>query len=437
MIQITNCLYNPQFFMKIQDRYGELTDNGITLEYLYLGKQYSQMIMFNYEDYFLFLEKKTKENKLSKNIFRTNYYNFISLFHIWNFNIDLDYTLNTMYKLFQPILDFYPILIGIDSTCSIILKEERKNVYLNTKFSEHFKFFKQYISNKKYEKKNNNNMKQSQQKSLFLDKNMLIENQQGYLVNLKNYQISSNLSHHMHIGLFGSLISLLGYVDNKRLCDFIDIEKKIMKTLTIKTQIKYSNLNMFHNFMYEDNDDLTSTNKDLLLYDYLQFQFHISTKDRYDINAKMEFKVIMNNIMLYLNQIYKYIFNMKFDDERIYSNFSKLTKDSNLDFGNKLDFLSEFELSLITFLILYNHVALSSNSNTQDQLPENIIKKITHLLVITVFKIVNEKNLKIAFCRNVADLLGKTKEILIYFQNPNLNLLSNLQNYYKYYHHPY
>ena len=84
---------------------------------------------------------------------------------------------------------------------------------------------------------------------------------------------------------------------------------------------------MFHNFMYEDNDDLTSTNKDLLLYDYLQFQFHISTKDRYDINTKMEFKVIMNNIMLYLNQIYKYIFNMKFDDERIYSNFSKLTKD--------------------------------------------------------------------------------------------------------------
>ena len=430
-IKIMNVLNNPQLFIMLQDRY-KSSEDGICNNYMNFGEQYCQNFTLNYEDYFSYIESKVKQQQtVSNSVFRSNYYNFISLFHIWNFNIDLDYTLNAMYKLFQPIFDFYPILIGIDSTCSIILKEERKNVYLNTKFSEHFKFFKQYISNKKYEKKNNNNMKQSQQKSLFLDKNMLIENQQGYLVNLKNYQISSNLSHHMHIGLFGSLISLLGYVDNKRLCDFIDIEKKIMRTLTIKTQIKYSNLNMFHNFMYENNDDLTSTNKDLLLYDYLQFQYHIASKDRYDINTKMEFKVIMNNIMLYLNQIYKYIFNMKSDNEKIYDNFSKLTKDSNIDFGKKFDFLSEYELSLITFLILYNHIAISSNSNSHEQLPENIIKKITHLLVITVFKIVNEKNLQIAFCRNVADLLGKTKEILegIYHDNINNYALFLIQYY--------
>ena len=187
---------------------------------------------------------------------------------------------------------------------------------------------------------------------------MLIENQQGYLVNLKNYQISTNLSHYMHIALFGSLISLLGFDKNKRLCDFIDIEKKIMRTLTIKTQIKFSNLKMFYNFMYENNDNLTSTNKDLLLYDYLQYQCHIALKDKYDINSKMEFKVIMNNIMIYLNEVYKYIFNM--NDNNIYNNFVNLTKDSNLDFGNKLKFLSKYELSLITFLILYNVISLSS-----------------------------------------------------------------------------
>ena len=67
-------------------------------------------------------------------------------------------------------------------------------------------FLKNIFQVKKNEKKSNNNAKQSQQKNLFLDKNMLIENQQGYLVNLKNYQISSNLSHNMNIGLFGSLI---------------------------------------------------------------------------------------------------------------------------------------------------------------------------------------------------------------------------------------
>ena len=42
-----------------------------------------------------------------------------------------------MYKLLQPIFDFYPVLFGIDSTYSIILKEEKRNIYLNINFNEH------------------------------------------------------------------------------------------------------------------------------------------------------------------------------------------------------------------------------------------------------------------------------------------------------------
>ena len=144
-----------------------------------------------------------------------------------------------------------------------------------------------------------------------------------------------------------------------------------------------------------------------------------------------EFQKNKNNIMLYLNQIYKYIFNMKFDDERIYSNFSKLTKDSNLDFGNKLDFLSEFELSLITFLILYNFISLNSYLNNDEKLPKIIVQKIIHLIIIAGFKILKEKTIQIPFCWNVIDLLGKSKDALelIYKENINNYTLFLIQYY--------
>ena len=414
-IQIMNLLYNPQLFTIIYNNHINF-EEGIINNYMNFGGQFCQNIILNYDNYFSYIEKQVnKQQNITKSSSRINYYNFISLFHIWNFNLDLDYTLYDMYKLLQPIFDFYPILIGIDSTCSILLKEEKRNIYLNINFNEHFNFFKEYITLKNKEKKNNN--KPNQQKNLFLDKNMLIENQQGYLVNLKSYQISTNLSHLMHIALFGSLISLLGFNKNKRLCDFIEIEKKIMRTLTIKRQIKFSNLKMFYYFMYENNDNLISTNKDLLLYDFFQYQCHIALKDKYDINSKMEFKIIMNNIMIYLNEVYKYIFNM--NDNNVYNNFVNLTKDSNLDFGNKLKFLSKYELSLITFLILYNFISLNSNNN--EQLSEIIIQKITHLLIIAGFKILKEKKIKIPFSRNVIDLLGKSKDALELIYKENIN----------------
>ena len=424
-IKIMNILYNPQLFTIIYDNHINFNE-GIINNYMNFGGQFCQNITINFDNYFSYIEKQVnKQENFIKSTSRINYYNFISLFHIWNFNLDLDYTLYDMYKLLQPIFDFYPILFGIDSTCSIILKEEKRNIYLNINFNEHFNFFKDYITLKNKEKKSNN--KSIQQKNLFLDKNMLIENQQGYLVNLKNYQISTNLSHLLHIALFGSLISLLGFHKNKRLCDFIDIEKKIMRTLTIKTQIKFSNLKMFYNFMYENNDNVTSTNKDLLLYDYFQYQCHISLKDKYDINSRMEFKVIMNHIMIYLSEVYKYIFNM--DDDNIYINFVNLTKDSNLDFGNKLKFLSKYELSLITFLILYNYISINSNIN--EKLPDIIIQKVTHLLIIAVFKIIKEKKFKFAFSRNIADLLGKLKDVLelIYKEKINNYALFLIQYY--------
>ena len=424
MIQITNCLYNPQFFMKIQDRYGELTDNGITLEYLYLGKQYSQMIMFNYEDYFLFLEKKTKENKLSKNIFRTNYYNFISLFYLWNFHLDLDVFFYHNFKLCQPIFDFYPLLIGIDSSCSLLLVDEKKvekNFNFSKNFSNHFNYFLNYS---KLEEKDRIIFKNKNIKNLFFDRVQLLETQQCFLVNLKNYKGSNSLSHHLNLILYGGLISILGFDENKNFCINIGKEKYIMNIIAKNNKIFYTNFYMLHNFMYENNETLLTTNKDLLLYDYLEMQYNIVSKNKYDINLKKRFLNKINKIIKYIEDVYRYIFDLNNKDEIIFNNFYKITKDSTLEYNSqKMDFLSEFELSLITILMSYNDI-IEINENKNDRLPDTIMIQITQLLVLYVLKIIKYKliNQEIALCKNVCLLLAvSSKRLESIYTNESIN----------------
>ena len=95
-----------------------------------------------------------------------------------------------------------------------------------------------------------------------MDKNLLLESHQGYLVNIKNYKMSKNQSHLIHIGLFGSLIGLLGFNENLKLCDFIENEKKILKILTVKRQIEYSNFEILNRVISGDyvSDEKTGEN---------------------------------------------------------------------------------------------------------------------------------------------------------------------------------
>ena len=410
-IKIMNLLYNPTLFMKIIDRY-DSTTKGILGNYMKIGEQYNEFISINFEEYFSYLEKKMHELKDTKNVFRINYFNIVSLLHIWNFGIELDAFLYSHYKLYQPIFDFFPMIIGVDSSCSISLLDEAKideNLNFSFKFSDHFKYFtenmKRILTTK--EKK----------KELFTDKGQLLESHQGYLVNLKNYKRSTNLSHLLHLGLFGSLIAFLGFEENPHLCDFIENEKKIMKISTTKRQIEYSNFEMFHNFMYENSDDLTLANKDFLLPDYLSMEYNIVTKNKFDISVKMRFKLSLDSIMLYLNQVYRYIFNLINETNELYTNFSKLNKDSNIDYGNKLDFLSEYELSLITYLILYN----SLTGNNSKEMPDKMMIKITEMLVLYVFKIINDSSMKITYSKAVGELLGKSTETLEMIYKDNMD----------------
>ena len=136
-------------------------------------------------------------------------------------------------------------------------------------------------------------------------------------------------------------------------------------------------------------------------------------------------------MLKYLVLVYNYIFDLNKKKEEIYEDFPLLTKDSNLEYGNKLEFLSEYELSIINILISYNHTVTSINIKGHDRLKEKDLLKITHLLVLFVFKSLKNKALKISFSKNIFELLGKSTEILskIYEKNP-LNYALFLIQYY-------
>ena len=139
-IKIMNVLNNPQLFIMLQDRY-KSSEDGICNNYMNFGEQYCQNFTLNYEDYFSYIESKVRQQQtVSNSVFRSNYYNFISLFHIWNFNIDLDYTLNAINYAdipMKPVTKDYETFYLGDTGKSflILLKIREKSDYLVKKFT--------------------------------------------------------------------------------------------------------------------------------------------------------------------------------------------------------------------------------------------------------------------------------------------------------------
>ena len=435
-IKIMNIINNPLLFMKMPDK-NDTSEKGISSNYMYLGGQYNQILLINYEDYFTNLEKfsNISDNNTNNKKKRENLLNILSLFHIWNFSLDLDYEIWRLFRLAQPIFDFHPILIGLSSVYSVILSDENDidEKISNDQFSEHVKYFmKNYILDPKPKPK----------KDLFTNRNLLIESQKGYLVGLKNFNFSENLSHLLHLTLFGGLISLLGFKDNQFLTEFIHKEKKVLKILTTKREIKYTCFDMLQKFMFEENDDILLTNKDYLLLDYIGNEYNIMIKDKEKNKAnpsngtittvnKNNLRSRLVRMMNYLTLVYNYIFDLNKKKEDIYEDFHLLTKDSNLEYGNKLEFLSEYELSIINILISYNHTVSNINPKGQDKLKEAELFKITQLLVLFVFKNLKNKALNIPFSKNIFELLGKSTDILnkIYSKNASNYALFLIQYY--------
>ena len=418
-IKIMNIINNPLLFMKIQEKY-DTSEKGISSSYLYIGGQYNQILLINFDDYFSYLERQANINDSSNTINnkkkRNNLLNILSLFHIWNFSLDLDYDLWSSFRLAQPLFDFNPVLIGLNSMYSVILSNESpidENIS-NDKFSEHVKYFvKNYVLDPNPKPK----------RDIFTNRNLLIETQRGYLVGLKNFTISENLSHLIHLTLFGGFISLLGFKDNQNLAEFIHKEKKVLKILTLKNYIRYTSFQMLQRFMFESNDNILLSDKNYLLLDYLKNECSIMLKEKDNkdnkIIIKSNLKRRLECMMTYLTTVYNYIFDLNKKNEEIYEDFALLTKDSNLEYGNKLEFLSEFELSIINILISYHHAILDLNPKSSDKLNNNDVLKLTHLLVLFVFKNLKTKTLKIAFSKNIVELIGKSSDILnkIYFKN--------------------
>ena len=161
--------------MKIQEKY-DPSERGISSNYIYCGGQYNQILLINYEDYFTYLEKyaKLNDNDVLKKR-RDSLLCILSLFHIWNFSLDLDYEIWRLFKLSQPIFDFNPILVGLNSVYSVLLCDENDidEKISSVQFCEHVKYYmKNYILDPKPKPK----------KDLFTNRNFLIESQKGYLV---------------------------------------------------------------------------------------------------------------------------------------------------------------------------------------------------------------------------------------------------------------
>lgn len=412
-IKIMNIINNPLLFMKIQGKY-DTSEQGILSSYMFLGGQYNQILLINNEDYISSLERLANVNDSSSNNKkkRNNLLNILSLLHIWNFSLDLDYDLWSSFRLAQPIFDFNPVLIGLNSVYSVILCNESaidENIS-NDKFSEHVKYFvKNYVTDPNPKPK----------KDMFTNRNVLIESQRGYLVGLKNFTISENLSHLIHLILFGGFISLLGFKDNQNLSEFIHKEKKVLKILTLKSFIRYTSFQMLQKFMFENNNDILLADKNYLLLDYIKNECSIMLKEKENkddkdkkIVQKSTLKKRLEYMMNYLTSVYNYIFDLNKKKEEIYEEFPMLTKDSNLEYGNKLEFLSEFELSIINILMSYHYAMIDSNPKSTDKLKDNEVLKLTHLLVLFVFKNLKSKALKISFSQNIVELLGKSNEIL-------------------------
>ena len=431
-IKIMNIINNPLLFMKMQEKY-DISEKGISSNYIHFGGQYNQILLINFEDYFSYLERYANLSDLNNTDKkkRETLLNILSLFHIFNFSLDLDYEIWREFKLTQPIFDFHPILIGLNSVYSVILRDESDidEKISNDQFSEHVRYFlKNYILEPKPKPKKDN----------FTNRNFLIESQKGYLVGLKNYNFSTNLSHLIHLTLFGGLIALLGFKDNQSLSDFIHKEKKVLKILTTKHEIKYTHFDMLQKFMFENNDDILLTNKDYLLLDYIGNEYNMMIKEieknKNNKNVPQNKNNLKNRLlymMNYLTLVYNYIFDLNKKKEEIYEDFALLTKDSNLEYGNKLEFLSEYELSIINILISYNHTVSNINPKGNDKLKDSDLLKITHLLVLFVFKNLKNKALKISFSKNIFELLGKSTEILnkIYAKNASNYALFLIQYY--------
>ena len=258
-ILIMNKINFPLYQSKLFEKSDVMT--GIETHIFEIGKQENDFIMLNFEEYFNYLEKISHDYKLVKNSMthRINYFNFISLFRIWNLSVEQDVNYINTLKIFQPIFDFSFILFGYEESFSVILNESGQ---VDKDFTSHLTFLMKYINASEEERIS------TLKDDKYMKINYIINKQQGYLTNLKNLQFSSNLSHLINLTMFGSLMSILGYEESNDIVKLILKEKKLIRSLSQKKYIKFSNIEVIDKFLYDCIDNISLTNKDIILNEF-------------------------------------------------------------------------------------------------------------------------------------------------------------------------
>jgi hypothetical protein len=391
-VKILNLLFNP-----LMDVKSVFTNNmfGVDSVILDIGNQNNEILCLNLEDYFIYIEKMIHNIKISTDLFthRINYFNFISLFYIWNLSIDQDVLMIELLKIYQPIFEFNIVLFGAESGISMLLTEQLES---DGDFADHLDFFKNYQTLPE------DSRKEMKDEEKFCNKKYIINRQPGYLTGLKNYRVSSNTSHFVNLSLFGSLIAVLGYDESNDICKLISTEKLLVTSLSQQKYIRFTNLGILDRFMYDCIDNISITNKDLILIDYLVLKYSKdqSTSDRFFDR--------LSHMIDYLNGLYAVVFSIP--EGTIFEGFCKLYKEKSVD-AKKLNYLAEYELSLMNIIITFNSIYY-------DRVDSVSMMKITQLLILSIFKLL-ANNLYKSNSKLIIELLSKVNTYLekIYKEN--------------------
>lgn len=452
------------FLNKIEKLY----QTGIECEYIIFGKQLNQSICFNFSDLFYFIERIINELKNTKMFLNSkhNIYNILSLFRIWNLSLEQDLLINKIFKIIFPIFDFNLILYGVDCSSTIMLNEEDE-ISGNDTFKNHYKLFFNR-SNNINDKDLSNNLKL---KEKIMNKKNNVYNEKGYLINLKNFKINNNVSYLLNLLYFGNLISFLGYDDEKNIPKLMTNDKMLFRSLSIQRFIKFTDLINISSQMFEHYDSISVTNKDIIFVDYLLMKINkkkpiskiksdskkiddtlkktsvlnISRDCRkkstlklfnlplyskfnnsfiYDgtLNSFYSFDIILRNIFIYINKLYNIVLLDLIKDSNIkiipeldniptktyknitHNNLSQIILSKNSDKYINEKHLTEFELLLVTIIINYN----SLNSNV---ISEDILNKSTQILIVFVFKIINDPEKKSKYSKLIIELILKSSTI--------------------------
>lgn len=376
-IEVYNLINNPLKYTTSHEK-GTLKNQGVDTMVLILGNQSLECLDLHLDDFIQFIKNNCESFKSSNHIIsqKFNYLNLLSLLRIWNLSVDHDANILKYLKISQPIFDFNVILKGDNNTLTLQIAEESEiDGFLN----EHFKFFKEYIMS-------NENKKKVFNEDKYFDKRYLITYQKGYLVNYKNFIISSNITHLLYLALYSCLISFLGFQEFEFIQKLIIKEKNLMKILYHKKLIKFTNLFIIKRFFNENLEDINLANKELILLDFLYDKNRINLVDKFE------------EILSFIKLEHTYLLGNTED----LLNFNKLNMETNID-AKKLNIINSFDLFLVNCIINYDSLISDIFKN------EDIIKA-DRILILLIFKFLKNQNYKLNYFKILVELLSKSIE---------------------------